>query len=199
MSIKRIEYTNNKRISASKSDLTNNGIWITFAKDSDNNVIIERQSAFDPEQNFFSLTRTVDAVNDLDIDSSNLYVAYSDTTLLGEIISLNNPLTITITISRPVGLTEDPVAILVNATDLFFLIPGILSGENASILRYDTSGVLQETIELTKTAETVINASTMDLSDIEDIWVGTNTDPAQFVRVFELSGGGFDFEVNEIL
>ena len=147
MAIRRFEYTNNKKLTALKSDSVNNAIWIAFSIDSDNNVIIERKSAFEPDQNFFTLTRSIDQVTDMDIDSTNLYVSYADDTLLGEIISITNPLTITTTIDIPVGITETPVAVRIDGSDLYFLLPGNTSGENAKILKFNDDGDFIETID----------------------------------------------------
>lgn len=199
MTTRRFEYLNDKQITAQVSDENDFFLWIAFAQNSSGNCIIEKEYAFEPDQTFFTLTRTVTKVNQMALDSSNVYVAYEDSTLLGEIISKNNPLTTTTTINIPVGINESPVDVLVDGSDLYFLIPGVISGENAKILRYDTSGSFVETIDLNKSGSIVTNASSFKIDSNNEIAVGTNTDPGNYVRVFALSGGGFDFTIFPIV
>ena len=197
--IRRFEYFSDKQITTQIADEINNFLWVGFAQNNDGNCIIEKQAKFFPTQTYYSLERSVDKIIGMDLDSFNIYVAYTDATLLGEIISKNNPLTSTTDILRG-SLLESPVDILVNGTDIWFLLPGNASGTNAQLLRYNTSGTFLETVDLTKSGGIIVNnASTMTIDDIGDIWIGTFTNPATIVRVFEISGGLFDFEVTQII
>ncbi|KKM05411.1 hypothetical protein LCGC14_1754360 [marine sediment metagenome] len=195
--IKRFNFSSDKQITAQKADNLLDFLWVAFAQNSDGNCIIEKGAKFYPTQTYFTLERAVTSVVGMDLDSSNLYVAYNDATLLGEIISKSNPLTSTTEISRGV-IAEAPVDVLIDGTDLWFLLPGNLSGLNAQLLKYNTSGVLQETVDLTKSGLTVTNAKSMAVDSNSDIWITTYTSPATLVRVFELSGGTHDFAVTEI-
>jgi len=195
---RRFEYPSDKQITTQIADEIDNFLWVAFAQNSDGNCILEKQAKFFPTQNYFSIERSVDKIVEMDLDSSNLYVAYDDATLLGEIFSKTNPLTNTTTISRG-SLVESAVDIKVNGSDLWFLFPGNASGTNAQLRKYDTSGVFQQTVDLIKSGLVVNNASTMTIDDNNDIWIGTFTNPATVVRVFEISGGLFDFEVTEII
>jgi len=193
--VRRIEYSTNKLVTALIADEATNSVWIAFNKDTNNKVIIERKSAFEPTQTFFSLERSVDKVSRMAIDTTNLYVAYEDTTLLGEVISLTNPLTNVIPITRPIGINENPIDVAVNGSDLYFLLPGDISGENTKVLVYSTTGVFQEIIDLSQSGKVVENSHGMTTSDIGDIWLTTFTDPSALVRIFELSGGIFDYTI----
>ncbi len=197
-SIRRFEYSNDKQITSQKTDEFTNFLWVAFAQNSDGNCIIEKQAKFFPTQNYFTLERAVDNVNQIDLDSTNIYTAYEDITLLGEIISKTNPLTSTTEISRG-AIVESPVDIKVNGTDLWFLLPGNASGINAQLLKYDTSGIFQQTVDLINSSFIVNNAKSMVIDENDDIWIVTNTNPVKVVRVFEISGGLFDFEVTEIV
>lgn len=196
--IRRFEYTGDKKITTQKADELADFLWVAFAQNSDGNCIIEKEAKFSPTQTYYSLERAVTEVVEIDLDSSNIYVAYNDSTLLGEIISKTNPITSTTEISRG-AIVESPVDVKIDGSDLWFLLPGNASGTNAQLLKYNTSGVLQQTVDLIKSSETVVNASTMTIDDNNDIWIGTNTNPATVVRVFEISGGLFDFEITEII
>jgi len=133
--IRRYEYSNDKQITAQISDNFNDFLWVAFAQNSNGNCVLEKQAKYHVTQTYFSLNRSVTKINALDIDSSKLYVSYEDSTLLGEIISKSNPLTSTTEISRGT-IVESPIDIKINGTDLWYLLPGILSGTNAQLLKY---------------------------------------------------------------
>jgi len=196
--IRRYEYSNDKQITAQISDSIDNFLWVAFAQNSDGNCVLEKQAKFHVTQTYFSLNRAVTKINALDIDSSKLYVSYEDSTLLGEIISKTNPLTSTTEISRG-AIVESPIDVKISGTDLWYLLPGEASGTNTQLLRYDTDGVLIQTVDLTKSGETVTNAKSMAIDSNDDIWIVTHTDPTNLIRVFEISGGLFDFEITENL
>lgn len=195
---RRFTYTE-KNITDVITDENGNFVWIAYAQDTEGNCNLKKTSAFSPDQIYFNIDKAVTNINAMTIDTANLYLAFDDSVLLGEILGTSNPLSNIIQINIPVGIVEAPVDIAVDGTDLFFLIPGNQTGTNAKILKYDTLGVLQDTIDLTKTGVTVVNATSFDVADTGDIWVMTNEDPANLVRVFQLSGGGFDFTVTPII
>ena len=186
-----------KQITAQVADNYNNYLWTAFAQNTSGICYLEKKAKFKPDQTYYSLQREVTGINALDVDSSKLYVAYNDATLLGEIISKSNPLSSYTQISRGT-IVESPVDIVIDGTDLWFLLPGILSGENAQLLKYNTSGVLQETIDLSKSGLSVVNAKSMTIDANDDIQIITYEKPVNLVRVFELSGGTYDFAVTEI-
>ena len=197
-SSKRFTYSE-PTISAKKSDETNNFVWIAYEQDTDNNCNIKKLYGFDLDQVFFSIDKSVDKIVDIDVDGTNVYLAYEDSTLLGEILDQGTPVATTTDISMPSGITitEFPVAIVVNGTDLYFLLPGSASSTNAKILKYNTDGIFQDEIDLTKSGATVTNATSLTVDANNDIWVVTNNSPAEYVRVQQLSGGIFDFTIFE--
>ncbi len=197
-SIRRFNYSNDKQITSQIVDEIDDFIWIVFAKNSDGNCILEKEAKFFPTQTYFSIERSVDEIVAMDLDSSNIYVAYNDPTLLGEKISKISPLTNTTQISKD-SFIESPVDIKVNSSDLWFLLPGNASGTNAKLLKYNTSGVFQLEVNLINSFETINNAISMTIDDNNDIWIVTHTDPTILVRVFEISGGLFDFSTTQIL
>ena len=195
---RRFDFSDDKQITAQKADNFANFLWIAFAKNSNGKCIIEKNGKFSPKQVYYSLNREVNNVNAMDLDSSKLYVAYEDATLLGEIISKINPLTSVTTISKG-AIVESPIDVLINGIDLWFLLPGIASGTNAKLLKYDTSGVLQETVDLNKSGNIVNNAKSMTIDSSDDIWIVTYENPSRLVRVYEMSGGVYDFAITEIV
>lgn len=194
----RYEYSDDEQITIQKSDNINDFLWIAFAQNSLGNCIIKKSGKFQPTQTYYSLNREVTEINALDLDATNLYVSYTDSTLLGEIISKTNPLTTTTTISKG-AIIESPVDVLINGTDLWYLLPGVASGTNAQLVKYDTSGVLQQTVDLSKSSSIVYNAQSMTVDANGDLWIGTYETPAKIIRVFEISGGLYDFTIDETL
>ena len=198
-SIRRFDYSSDKQITAQKADELSDFLWVAFAQNNVGNCILEKQAFGFPTQTYFSLERAVNEIVEIELDSSNVYVAYEDTTLLGEIFSKTNPLTSATEISRG-SLVESAIDVKANGTDLWFLLPGNASGTNAQLLKYNTSGILQQTVDLNKSGGFIVNnAKSMTIDDIGDIWIGTFETPARIIRVFEISGGLFDFTIDETL
>lgn len=195
MSLRRIEFSNNEQITAQKKQVDDTFLWLAYAQDDDGICFLNKVSGFSPEQTFFTLEREVEKIVKIDSDADFIYIAYQDDTLQGEIISVNNPLTNTTEIDTISGQDEYPIDVKVNGSDLWFLLPGIISGSNAQLLRYDIDGNYIETIDLGESGKIVTDAVSMTIDSQDDIYIVTNTSPATTVRVFELSGGSFDYEI----
>lgn len=189
MTNRRFNFSEEKTITALAVDSQNRYLWQAFDQDLSGNCAIQKVSAFEPSQVFFDFTREVNEIVAMDLNTSNLFVAYNDDSLLGEIISLNNPLTNTTEISIPAGISQIPVSVIVDGTDLWYLVPGTVSGTIAKLLLYNTSGILQQTIELTD----INNADSMTIDNNSNIWIVTNTSPSSLIRVYQTSGGLYTF------
>jgi hypothetical protein len=174
----------------------NSFFWLAFKKNSSGKCIIKKVLAFKPDQTFYTIERSIDAINDMDISTTLLYAVYDDSSLFVESMSLTNPLSTYTQATIPSGITEAPVGVITDGTDVWVLVPGAASGTNAKLVKYNTSLVFQETVDLTKSGNPVTNAVSLDVDSSGDIWVLTENSPAEYVRVYELSGGGYDFEVN---
>lgn len=180
-SIKRYEYLNDKKITAQKADNLDNYLWVAFDKNTSNNCVIKKCGFGLPTQTYYTLTREVTKVNALDLDNTNLYVAYNDATYLGEIISKNNPLTVITPISRG-AIIEAPVDVKIDNDDLWFLLPGNASGTNAQLLKYDRLGVAQTTVDLNKSGVFVTNAKSMVIKQDEDGGVASDVNTSLLLR-----------------
>lgn len=191
----------NKRISFTKPTVTaqiiqpnGNYFWTAFAKDSNGDCNLTKASAFNIEQLFFSLNRQVDSIVEMDVDSFSIFLAYDDAILIGEKLSLNNPLSSTTQMTIPIGIIEAPIDVKVGSS-LYFLTPGIASGTVANIIRYDLFGNFQQIIELSKSGADVNNAASFSIDASGDLWVVTNSSPSQYVRVFDTGSFIWDFEI----
>lgn len=165
--------------------------WIAF-QGSNNSCTLRKVSSFDLNEVFYELTPPVNKINKLIVTSSDVIgVAESDTYSLiryDKLNPLNNSQLVTKTV-----VTESPVDLKINGTNLFALYPGIASAENAKLQRFIVSTLaLAETIDLAKSAEEIRNANSMDIDDNGNIWIVTFESPSVLVKVFS-SGGGYDF------
>lgn len=192
--VRHFNFSDDKKISAISIQPSSNYLWLSYEINSDDFCLVKKVWAFQPDQIFFELEREVEEIKCSISDTTQVYFGYDDSDLIGEILNTSNPLVGNIEINIPVGIIEAPVDVQVNGTDLFYLTPGIASGENAKLVRFNTDGDYQETIDLNTSAITIVNASTFTIDENDDIWVITNDSPSSLIRVFQLSGGIWDFE-----
>jgi hypothetical protein len=183
--IRRIDYSPTLKITAQKLDITGEFLWVAYEQNNSGNCIINKVDSFNPSDIYISLTKSVIQVNKLDINATHLFTAYDDDTLFGEIISLTSPFSIPTQISIPGGVNEAPIDIKISDTYIYFLTPGIASGENAKIVRYLIDGTYDTIIDLTNTNDTVYNANSMTIASPNEIWVSTNETPSNIVRVYQ--------------
>ena len=168
-------------------------LWIAFAQDASGNCAFQKVSVNNPLQKYYDIDISVDEIKKISVSGSYVYLAYNDTTYIGARYSLLNPLTTYTNFSLPAGITEAPIDVLINGNDLFYLIPGESSGQNAKIVVFNTSGIFDQIIDLS----TVTNAKSITIdSGSGDLWVVTNSSPANYVRVYEQSGGNWTYTVN---
>ncbi len=167
-------------------------IWAGFKSDG-SNCALQKLSANNPLQIYFDIDIAVDEIKKAFISGSYIYLAYDDSTLIGARYSLSSPLITSSDFSLPSGILEAPVDVLVNGSDLFYLIPGEISGQNAKIVKMSTSGVFDQTIDLA----TVSNAKSFTIdTETGDIWLITSDDPSVYVRVYEQSGGVWTYSTH---
>ena len=180
-------------------DQTNNQLWLAFAQDASGNCALQKYSAFDPSQVYYDIDISVDSITKMFIDGSYLYLAYDDTNYIGAKYSINNPLTSNSTFNIPSGITEAPVDLLVSGSDLWYLLPGNATGINAKLIRLNTSGVYQETIDLIETGNIITGASSLTIEpNSNDLYVITNTSPSKLIRIYQMTGGSYDFEITSL-
>lgn len=198
MTIKRnFDYTE-PTITAQVVDDSTSTMWLAFSPNDEGNCNLKKVSAFDPSQVFYSIEVAVNEITAMVLDSTTLYLSYNDLILMGARYSLTNPLTTSTDFDRIVGINESPVDVVVNGSDLFYLIPGDISGENSKIIKLSTSGVFDQTIDLLSSGSIVLNATTFDIDSNGDLWLGTNTAPANLVRVYDTGGNIWEFTITQL-
>lgn len=163
-------------------------LWLGFSKNSDGVCILRKVSVHDPNQVYYEIEIEADEIKVLHVYGSFLYVGLDDDTYLFQRYSLTSPLTISASLSRPIGINEDPIAIVNDGTYLYFLLPGI-SPENSKILKYRISTcALNTTIDLS----TINNAIDFTYTN-SNLWVITNESPSKLIRVYD--DGGYTYDV----
>ena len=197
--IRRIDYSSNKAIGAIVIDSTKKSLWIAYKKNLSNKCLLKRVSAFNPNQLYYSIEIEVDEIKKLTISGDYIYCAYEDSALIGARYSTSNPLTTSTDFSIPSGITEAPVDVLVSNSDLWYLIPGTATGENAKLIKFSTTGTYDETIDLSETGNIITNAvSLTEDTGTGDLYIVTNNSPSELVRVYQTTGGSYEWEVTSL-
>ncbi len=173
-------------------------IWVAF-KGSGGTTVLQKRSAFDPDELFSTINFSVNEITRMTQDNSFIYLAVDDSVNIGFRISKSVPLTNQTPLPIPAGVNEVPVDIGVDGSDLYFLLPGIVTGEIASIVVMSTSGVFDETFQLTSSGNDIFNAAGLTIDDIGDLWIVTNTAPVNLIRLFPDGGGSFNIQVDQIV
>lgn len=151
----------------------NRYLWLLQANN------LKKVSANNLLQTYFDINTTQTLIKGFSY-SLYLYVAMSDSILIGKRFYTNNPIITYTNFTKPVGITEAPVDVVVGTLGVFFLIPGNDSGTNAKIVKFSTAGVYDQTIDLS----TVRNAKSLTIDNINNIWVVTDETPLKYVRVW---------------
>lgn len=197
MTIQRTFNYTEPTITAQAVDDSGQSLWLAFSQDVEGNCVLKKVSAFDPSQVFFSIDIAVSRINRIIVFGTSLYLAYNDTDLLGAKYTLSNPLLTHTDFDRPVGINENPVDVVATGSDLFYLLPGDSSGENAKVINLTTSGTFVETIDLLKSGNIVTNAKSIAVDTSDNLWIITYTSPTNLVRVYEVLSV-WDFTITQM-
>lgn len=174
-------------------------IFMAFAKDNLGNCKLKRVSASDLNQLYSEIDIEAENINKLWLEGSYVYVALDAPSILGCRYYKYNLLGSTVTFTKPVSIIEEAIDITISNNYVYFLIPGIVSGEVTKIVKMTLTGSLEEIIVLEESGNTSIrNAVGMTIDNSGNIWIVTGTDPAQLVRVYEDSGGIYTYTIHEI-
>ena len=156
-------------------------LWIAF-EGSDEECTLYKVSAFNPNQIFYEITVPVTKINRIKPDSNHeyIYLAVDSDNYIGIRYKHGAPLTTYTYIDKPSEISENSVDLEVDTSYVYFLIPGIASGTNTQILKYErTNHTLDDTFDLT----TIDNCKTMTMDDNENLWLATYTDPCKLIKV----------------
>ena len=172
--------------------------WIGFVPDESGNCKLKKVSANDPSQTYFDVDLAIQTIKLLHISGSNILIGIDDPVNYIYRFSVFNPLSTPTIIAKPSGVVESPVDIVEDGGFLWWLFPGNASGEFAKIVKTNTFGTFQETIDLQQSGDEVHNATSLAYKD-GDLWVVTYTDPIELWRVYLDSGAMWTLQKNEII
>jgi hypothetical protein len=158
-------------------------IWLAFLGE-DNICSLQKNSVHNPNMIYWDVSVVGDEIISMIEDTTYLYGALDDLVNIGIKITKDNPTTITYFI-KDIGLTEKAIDLIKDTTYIYFLLPGIESGINTKIGKYNkTTRAYVETIDLT----TVFNAKKIDIDANGVLWIVTNNDPSELVKVWYATG-----------
>lgn len=158
-------------------------IWIAFLGSGGNSTLY-KASVFNPNLKYFTLTIPVEEITRMKDNSANVFLALDDADYVGRRIIKTNPLGTANYYNKPAGITEKAVDLAIDATYVYFLIPGEDSGDNAKVLKFNLSTkVLASTIELDASGDIITDASSMCIDSDGKLWVVTNEAPSKLVKI----------------
>lgn len=165
--------------SVSYTLIDDNYIWIAF-DGIDNISTIYKSSVFNPNTIFWNVDVVADEITSLWQDTLYVYGSLDDDTNIGVKFLKTSPNTFSYYVKQS-GINEEAIDVIVDATYIYFLTPGTISGENAKICKYNkTSLAFVETIDLT----TVFNANKIDIDRSGNLWVLSDTNPVILTKVY---------------
>ena len=161
-------------------------IWLAFEGTGGISPLY-KSSVYSPDLVYWDVNVVADEITFMHQDSTYMYLSLDDTINTGAKVTIATPNIITY-FTKDIGVSEKSVDLVDDTTFIYFLTPGILSGENAKIVKYNKSTrVYVETIDLT----TVFNAKKIDIDNFGTLWVISDIDPVKLTKV--IYSGGWSF------
>jgi hypothetical protein len=158
-------------------------IWLAFEGVS-SLCALYKSSVFNPNTRYWDVDVIGDEITFLHEDATYLYASLDHTTYIGAKITKSFPSTIAY-FTKDAGILEEAVDLVDDTTYIYFLTPGIISGENAKIAKYNKSTrAFVETIDLT----TVFNAKKIDIDYHGVLWVQSELDSTPILTKAEYDG-----------
>ena len=148
-----------------------NYLWIAFYGIS-SICDLQKNSIFNPNLCYWDVDVTGNEIKSIIDDVSYLYLALDHLTYLGAKVNKITPSSISYFVKQE-SIEEEAIDLVRDDTYIYFLIPGILSGTNTKICKYNKSTrAFVETIDL----NTVFNAKKIDIDNSEILWVVSDLD-----------------------
>lgn len=166
----KYQFLNKPKITATFVD--GDYLWIAFEGE-DGESSLYKVSLYNPKLIYWELEVTADKINFLIDDATYVYLAIDDDTYIGEKISKTSPSSTYYYFTKPIGITEGAIDLVDDTTFVYFLIPGVISGTNAKICKFNKSTrAFVETIDL----PLVNNAKKIDIDYKGYLWVISDLD-----------------------
>ena len=167
---------------------TTNGhfLWIAFVQ-KDGACLLKKVAAHDLSQTYFSISVPVTSINAICVFGSNIYVAVTDSTYAIYVYNLSTPFTsYSLFTKAELSLTEAPIEITSDATNIYFLTAGV--SDTAQIVQLDSYSFYITTIDLIESGLEIRNAVSFTIDASSNLWVVVSAIPGELYRVFLQSG-----------
>jgi len=189
----KYSFTGEQKITATLVD--EDYLWICFYGVS-NRCALYKASKFNPNIKYWDVDIAADEVTGIIDDTSYLYLSLDDSLSMGAVVNKVTPSTITY-YSIPLGVTEKAIDLINDETYMYFLTPGINSGTNSQIIKYNKSTLdFIEIIDLSKSGEIIENASKIDIDGVGNLWVVSELNSTPILtKVWYDSGWNFSSSV----
>jgi hypothetical protein len=130
-----------------------------------------------------------------------VYIALNHSSYIAMQIHATNPIGEQYNITKHVSIDQVPVDMIINGTmnDIYFLLPGTESLKDCKVVLYNMGDrTYNQTITLTESTKVIRDATKMINDASNNIWIVTNTNPAQLVKLYVLSSDIWVYDVWDI-
>ena len=189
----KYSFTGEQKITATLVD--EDYLWICFYGVS-NRCALYKSSKFNPNIKYWDVDISADEVTAIIDGTGYIYLSLDDSLYMGAIVNKTTPSTISY-YSIPLGVTEKAIDLINDIDCVYFLTPGINSGTNSLIVKYNKStGEFIEIIDLSKSGEIIENASKIDIDIDGNLWVVSELNSTPILtKVWYDSGWNFSSTV----
>lgn len=161
-----------------------NYLWIAFYGVS-SLCALYKSSVFNPNLRYWDMDVIANEIKSIIGDSTYLYLALDYSDYIGAKIDKIIPSSIDYFI-KEVGINEEAVDLIDDGTYVYFLTPGIISGENSKICKYNKSTRdFIETIDLV----TITDSKKIDIDNVGNLWVVSDLDGTSKITKIWYSAG----------
>ena len=194
MNITRYNYTGRNKITAMDIDSDGN-IWIGFAATA-GSCHLYKVSGTDNTTILFDITVPVDEITKIRADKANeydndyIYIAVDDVTYYGGLFSITNPLGEYYYLTKDVSVLEKTVDIGTSDGEIYWITPGVLSGEIAKVISMGWNMTPGDTDVITDLTA-INNARTCTGDSAGNLWILTYQNPIKLIRFYYNSGYTF--------
>lgn len=162
-------------------------LWVGFKQDNNGICYLKQYSVNNVSMIYYNIPLATDEITKIYFFGDRAYITLKDTTNIALYFTITTPLTQTFRII-PTGINEAVLDIIHDSSYLYFLLPGE-GTENAKILKYNSTLILQEIIELTD----IHNVRSFTIDEDGIIWCTTYEENSRLIKVY--NDGGYSFEV----
>lgn len=162
----------NETITAIKQEESNNYLWIATV-DASNQIHLYMTSSFNPEVIYYDVDNIIgDSIQSIMIIGSYLYLALDSSQYIGLRVNRTSPIINQTYIDSPSGINEGSIDFVSDGTYIYFLTPGIASGEYSKVAKIGLSSLAYvETIDLSSSGDEVTDAKKIDIDDENNLWI----------------------------